>query len=140
MHRLFEVDGVEDFDAVAFLQKGVAHLQNRGAFRVGENIGAVHLQEIGLDPKSRLAAAGAAYNQDIFVPGRLGVFGPAGHGETFGLGQDDVVLKLGSHIRLDVFGIAPAGRAVLAAVAVLLGVLAFQVDRQIGRASCRERV
>ena len=46
MHRLFEVDGVEDFDAVAFLQKGVADLQNRGAFRVGENIGTVHLQEI----------------------------------------------------------------------------------------------
>ncbi len=36
MHRLFEVDGVEDFDAVAFLQKGVADLQNRGAF--GEDV------------------------------------------------------------------------------------------------------
>ena len=36
MHRLFEVDGVEDFDAVAFLQKGVADLQNRGA--LGEDV------------------------------------------------------------------------------------------------------
>ena len=36
MHRLFEVDGVEDFDAVAFLQKGVADLQNRGTF--GEDV------------------------------------------------------------------------------------------------------
>ena len=34
MHRLFEVDGVEDLDPVAFLQKGVADLQNRGTFRV----------------------------------------------------------------------------------------------------------
>ena len=31
MHQLFEVDGIEDFDAVAFLQKGVADFQNRGA-------------------------------------------------------------------------------------------------------------
>ena len=46
MHRLFEVDGVEDFDAVALLQKGVADFQNRGAFRVCENIGTVHLQQI----------------------------------------------------------------------------------------------
>ena len=107
MHRLFEVDGVENFDAVALLQKGVADLQNRGTFWVGKNIGTVHLQEIGLDPESGLAAAGPAYDQDIFVPCRLGVFGAAGHGETLRLGQDDVVLKLGGHIRLDVFGIAP---------------------------------
>src|SRR5699024_8237707 len=33
MHRLFEVDGIEDFDAVAFLQKGVADVQNRSALR-----------------------------------------------------------------------------------------------------------
>ena len=46
MHRLFEVDGVENFDAVALLQKGVADLQNRGTFWVCEDIGAVRLQEI----------------------------------------------------------------------------------------------
>ena len=65
------------------------------------------MQEIRLDPEAGLAAAGAAYDQNVFVPCRLGIFGPAGHGETFGLGQDDVVLKLGGHIRLDVLGIAP---------------------------------
>ena len=32
MHRLFEVDGVEDLDPVAFLYKRIADLQNRGAF------------------------------------------------------------------------------------------------------------
>ena len=67
----------------------------------------MHLQEIGLDPKSRLTAAGPAYDQHIFIASSLGVFGPTGHGETFGLGQDDVVLKLWGHIRLDVLGIAP---------------------------------
>ena len=67
----------------------------------------MHLQEIGGNPEAGLAAAGTAYDQNVFVPGRLGIFGPAGHGEAFGLGQNDVVLKLGGHIRLDVFGIAP---------------------------------
>ena len=107
MHRLFEVDGVEDFDAVAFLQKGVADLQNCGAFRVCEDIGTMHLQEIGLDPEAGLAAAGPAYDQHIFIASSLGVFGAAGHSEAFGLGQDDVVLKLGGHKRLNVLGIAP---------------------------------
>ena len=67
----------------------------------------MHLQEIGLDPEAGLTAAGTAYNEDIFVPGCFGVFGSAGHGETFGLGQDDVVLKLGGHIRLDVLRSPP---------------------------------
>ena len=107
MHRLFEVDGVEDFDAVAFLQKGVADLQNRGAFGIGQHIRTVHLEQVGGNPEAGLTAAGTAYNEDIFVPGCFGVFGSAGHSETFGLGQDDVVLKLGGHIRLDVLGIAP---------------------------------
>ena len=67
----------------------------------------MHLKKIGGNPKSRLAASRPAHDQDIFVPCRLGVFGAAGHGDTLRLGQDDVVLKLGGHIRLDVFGIAP---------------------------------
>ena len=67
----------------------------------------MHLQEIGLDPKSRFAAAGTAYNQHIFVPGCFGVFGPAGHSEAFRLGQDGVVLKLWGHIWLYIFGVAP---------------------------------
>ena len=65
------------------------------------------MQEIRLDPEAGLAAAGTAYDQDVFIPGRLGLLGAAGHGETLGLGQDDVVLKLWSHVRLNVLGIAP---------------------------------
>ena len=53
------------------------------------------MHEVGLDVKPRLAAAGAANHQHILVPGRLGVFGPPGHGQAFGLGQQDVVFKLG---------------------------------------------
>ena len=48
------------------------------------------MKQVRGNPESGLAAAGTAYNEDIFVPGRLGVFGPAGHSEAFRLGQDDV--------------------------------------------------
>ena len=65
------------------------------------------LHAVGLDVKPRLAAAGAADHQHILVPGRLGVFGPPGHGQAFGLGQQDVVFKLGVDVRGNVFGGAP---------------------------------
>ena len=67
----------------------------------------MHLQEIGLDPEAGLAAAGPTHDQNVFVPGRLGVFGAAGHGEALGLSQDNVIFKLGGHVRLNVLGIAP---------------------------------
>ena len=86
--------------------------------------------EVWLQKKPRLAAAGAANNQHIFVPGGLGVLGAAVHGKPFRLRQDDVVLKFGGDIGRDVLGVAPTGRAVLHIVPVLLGVLALDVDRQ----------
>ena len=85
------------------------------------------MHEIGLDVKPRLATAGAADHQHILVPGRLGVFGPPGHGQAFGLGQQDVVFKLGVDVRGNVLGGTPPGRTVFLALAVLLGVLALAV-------------
>jgi len=85
------------------------------------------LHEVGLDVKPRLATAGAADHKHIFVPGRLGVFGPPGHGQAFGLGQQDVVFKLGVDVGGNVLGGAPPGRTVFLALAVLLGVLALAV-------------
>ena len=35
VHRLFEVDGIEESDAVFCLNKGIPHLKKRCAFRVG---------------------------------------------------------------------------------------------------------
>ena len=70
------------------------------------------MHEVGLDVKPRLAAAGAANHQHILVPGRLGVFGPPGHGQAFGLGQQDVVFKLGVDVGGNVLGGAPPGRRV----------------------------
>ena len=85
------------------------------------------MHEVGLDVKARLAAAGAADHQYILVPGCLGVFGPPGHGQAFGLGQQDVVFKLGVDVRGNVLGGTPPGRAVFFTLAVFLGVLAFAV-------------
>ena len=85
------------------------------------------MHEVGLHIEAGLAAARAADYQHILVPGRLGVFGPPGHGQAFGLGQQDVVFKLGVDVRGNVFGGAPSGRAVFLAFAVLLGVLALAV-------------
>ena len=85
------------------------------------------MHEVGLHIEACLAAAGAADHQHILVPGRLGVFGPPGHGQAFGLGQQDVVFKLGVDVRGNVFGGAPPGRTVFLALAVLLGVLALAV-------------
>ncbi len=60
---------------------------------IGDHKGAVHLHEGGFDEKPGLAAAAAADNQDIFVPGVLGIFRAAGHGELFRLGQRDVPVR-----------------------------------------------
>ena len=73
MHRLFEVDGVQDFQLVTVLQEGVPALDHDTAFRIGDDIGAVALKQVGLEPKPGLTAAGAAHHQHIFVPGVLGV-------------------------------------------------------------------
>ena len=88
------------------------------------------MHEVGLDVKPRLATAGAANHQHILVPGRLGVFGPPGHGQAFGLGQQDVVFKLGVDVGGNILGGAPPGRAVFFTLAVLLGVLALAVHNE----------
>ena len=88
------------------------------------------MHEVGLHIEAGLAAAGAADHQHIFVPGRLGVFGPPGHGQAFGLGQQDIVFKLGVDIGRNVLGGAPPGRTVFFTLAVLLGILAFAVHNE----------
>ena len=85
------------------------------------------MHEVGLHIEAGLAAAGAADHQHILVPGRLRVFGPPGHGQAFGLGQQDVVFKLGVDVGGNVLGGAPSGRAIFFTLAVFLGVLAFAV-------------
>ena len=69
----------------------------------GDHIGAVHLHEGGFDEEPSLAAAAAADDQNVFVPGVLGIFRAAGHGEFFRLGQRDIPvgdrIDIGGNIR-----------------------------------------
>ena len=65
------------------------------------------MHEVGLHIEACLSAAGAADHQHILVPGRLRVFGPPGHGQAFGLGQQDVVFKLGVDVGGNIRGGTP---------------------------------
>ncbi len=138
-HALFEVDGIENLDSVRLiddLPTGVPHglsvlvqfggtppqhgphLGQKLSFGIGYHIGAVHLHEGGFDEEPGLAAAAAADDQDVFVPGILGIFRAAGHGELFRLSQRDVPvgdrIDIGGNIRRR----APPGAAVLNTLAV----------------------
>ena len=46
MHRLLKVDGVENLDVVAMLQKGIAALNHNTTLGVSDHIGAVHLEKV----------------------------------------------------------------------------------------------
>ena len=96
------------------------------------------LHEIGFNEKARLAAAGAADDQHVFIPRRLRVFGTIVHGQALGLGENDVVLKGRIDIGGNVGGGSPSGTAVLHILAEFLGVLAFDVDRQPERGGDQE--
>ena len=65
------------------------------------------LHEVGLQPKSRLAAAGTTDDEHVFVPCGLGVFRAIVHGQPFRLGQDNVVFKGGIDVRLDILRGSP---------------------------------
>ena len=119
VHRLIEVDGVQHPDLVRLVndlavlvlhrlavlaQLGRAALEHfaalhqDGALGVGNDVGAVHLHQVGLEPEPGLAGAAAADDQHVFIAGILGVLGAAGHGEAFGLGQNDVILEHRVHV------------------------------------------
>lgn len=80
---------------------------SRTAFRVCDNIAAVHLHKRRFDEKPCLAAAGTADNQHIFIPRRFGVFRTIIHRQPFRLRQEDVVVKVGVDVRRNVFGRSP---------------------------------
>ncbi|MPM90932.1 hypothetical protein SDC9_138055 [bioreactor metagenome] len=134
-HGLFEVDGVEDFNAVAPAPQELSAFHNDAALWVRDNkagrvVLGITLHQIGLYEKPCLAGAGAANNEDVFISGCFGVLWSAVHGESFRLRENDVVFKNGVDVRLDVLGPAPAGGAIFHVFTELLGVPASDVDRQ----------
>ena len=75
--------------------------------RVSDNIGTVALEQVRFQPKPGLAGTGTAHNQNILIPGILGVGWTVGHHQPFCLCQDNIVLKLWRHKWGNVLGIAP---------------------------------
>ena len=97
VHGLLEVDGIEHLDAVAVSFQQLAGFQQYRTLRVGHDVGAVHLHEIGLDEKARLTGTGAADHQHVFIAGILGVLRTVRHHQPLGLGQDDILARVRIH-------------------------------------------
>ena len=68
------------------------------AVRVSDHIGAVHLHDGRFDKEPRLAAAGAADDEDILISRCFRVLRTAGHGEAFRPGQGDVPIGNGVYV------------------------------------------
>ena len=127
MHRLRKVNGIQDFQLVAVLQKRVPTFDHDTALGVSDYIRAVALKQVRLQPKPGFTTAGTAHNQHVFVSRILRVGRSVAHHQTFRFCQNDVVCKFRSLKRINVLGVAPPGRAVLHAVPVFLGVFASQI-------------
>ena len=151
MHRLFEVDSVEHLDLVSCVLHQPAALDQETSFRVSDHIGTVELHELRLHKEPRFTGAGTADDQHVFVPGCLGVLGPAVHRQPLRLGQNDVVPEVRVHIRFNVLRRSPAGGAVFRVLAELLGVFAPDIhnhphddrtgdaDEQVNRVEAGQR-
>ena len=96
MHRLFEIDRIEDFDAVAKSPEHLAAFNHNAALGVCDNKGTgirfgIALHEIRFQPEARLAAAGAADHQHVFIARCFRVFRAVVHRQFLRLRQNDIV-------------------------------------------------
>ena len=107
MHRLLKVDGVENLDGVAMLQKGVAALNHDAAFGVSDHIGAVHLEKVWLQPKASLTGTRTADNQNILISGIGRILRAIAHHQPLRFCQDHIVLELWCNKRLNIFCRSP---------------------------------
>ena len=87
------------------------------------------MQQRRLTEEPRLAAAGTADHQNVFISGILRLLWTARHRNPFRLRHGDVLEKVLVHVGSNIRRRTPAGRTILDPVAILLSVLAFQVDR-----------
>ena len=67
----------------------------------------MHLHDRRFDKKTRLAAAGAADDENIFVSRILWLLRAAVHGKPFRLRQQHVILKYRVGVGLNIFGSPP---------------------------------
>ena len=134
MHRLFEVDGVENTHVVSSSNQHLAALHDKRALRVCHHqrgaLGFGALHDVGLHEKSCFAASGAADDEHVFIARILRILGPAVHRQALGFREDHVVPWVWVDERLNIAGLAPSGGAILDIVPVLLGIPALFVDDQ----------
>ena len=80
------------------VQKHFSCFRQKLPFWIGDDIGAVHLHDGRFDKEPRLAAAGAADDEDILISRCFRVLRTAGHGEAFRPGQGDVPIGNGVYV------------------------------------------
>ena len=107
MHRLFKVDGVENFNVVVILQKSIAAFADDTSLGVCDHIRTVHLKQVGLQPKSGFTGTGAADDQNIFISGIGRIFRAVAHHQSLRFCENDIILKLRSHEWFNIFGSSP---------------------------------
>ena len=108
--------------------QGMPALQKDAGLGIGDHIGAVHLQEVGLQPEPCLTGSGSANDQYVFVS-RIGrILWPVAHHQTLGSCDNHVVLKHRILKWSNIIWLSPPGGTVLGIVAVLLCVFPFQVN------------
>lgn len=107
VHRLFEVDSIENLDVVVVLQKGIATFDDNTALWISDHIRTVHLEQIRFQPKTSLTGTRTTNNQNIFISGIGRTFRTVTHHQSFCFCENHIVLKFWSHERLNVFGGSP---------------------------------
>lgn len=90
----------------------------------------MHWSRLGFNQKRVLPEPLPPTIRTFFIPRRFGVFGAAIHRQPLRLRENDVVLKCGIDVGLDVLGGSPSRAAVLQIFAEFLCVFALDIDRQ----------
>ena len=88
------------------------------------------MHKVGFYKKSRLAGAGTADYQHIFISRRFRVFRTVIHRQPFRLRQQNVIVKIGVDVRRNILGRPPTGAAVFLAFAVFLGIFPLEIHHQ----------
>ena len=111
VHRLLEVDGVENTQIVPGSDQHLAAFHDKGSLRISHHqrgafgFGALH--DVGLHEEPCFAAAGAADDEHVFVARILRVLGAAVHRQALSFREDHVVPRVRVDERLNIAGLAP---------------------------------
>ena len=138
VHRAAKVDGVQNFQLiVTLLHQRTAYLLHDSPFRIGADIGGIHLKQIGLDVVAGFSAAAASDHQDVEIDIPLFRIGNLSKGQPLRIGQQDILGEIGVDERRYIFFVAPSGRAVFFSMPILFRILDLRPDHQTQQHSRR---